>query len=65
MKIKVIDEKTNKPQAIEAKNIAEAANKLNINLEEVIIVQNDELVTENTQLNDGDILKFLSVISGG
>lgn len=65
MKIKVIDEKTNKAQELVASSITEIAQTLNINLEEVIIVKNDELVTEDTKLNNNDVIKFLSVISGG
>jgi sulfur carrier protein ThiS len=65
MKIKVINEKTNKAQEIVASSITEIAQKLGINLEEVIIVRNDELITEDTKLNNHDVIKFLSVISGG
>ncbi len=65
MKIKVIDERTTKAQELIASSITEIAQKLGINLEEVIIVKNDELVTEDTKLNNNDVIKFLSVISGG
>jgi sulfur carrier protein ThiS len=65
MKIKVFDERAKKNIIIEAKSIKEISKKLNINLGEVIIVRNNELVTEDIKLKDQDEIKFLSVISGG
>jgi sulfur carrier protein ThiS len=65
MKIIVIDERNNIEKELEVNNIKEAAEKLNINLEEVITTKNNELVTEDSKLKDKDELKFLSVISGG
>ena len=38
---------------------------MKVNLEEVIIIKNDELVTEESEIKDKDQIKFLSVISGG
>ncbi len=65
MKITIIDEKNDVKKQLEISSIKEAAEKLNINLEEVIITRNNELVTEDSKLKDKDELKFLSVISGG
>ena len=65
MKIKVFDERAKKNIIIEAKSIKEISKKLNINLGEVIIIRNNELVTEDIKLKDQDEIKFLSVISGG
>ncbi len=65
MKIKVYNERENKFIEMEANSIQEIVKQLNINLEEVIITKNNELTTENTKLNNGDEIKFLSVISGG
>jgi sulfur carrier protein ThiS len=65
MKIKIIDEKTNKEKELDVSSITEAANELNIDLKEVIITKNNELVTEDAKLTNGDTIKFLSVISGG
>ena len=65
MKIKAIDEKNEIEKQLNVSSIKEAAEKLNINLEEVIITKNNELVTEEAKLKDKDELKFLSVISGG
>ncbi|RMF05907.1 hypothetical protein D6764_03630 [Candidatus Woesearchaeota archaeon] len=39
--------------------------KLNLNIEEVIISRNNEIVTEDTVLSNGDTVKLLSVLSGG
>ncbi len=65
MKITAIDEKNNIKKELNISSIKEAANKLDINLEEVIIIKNNELVTEDSKLKNNDELKFLSVISGG
>jgi sulfur carrier protein ThiS len=65
MKIKVYDEKTNTKKEESAKSITELAEKLNINLEEVIIIKNNEITTEDEKIKNGDEIKFLSVISGG
>jgi sulfur carrier protein ThiS len=65
MKIKVYNEKENKFTELKVNNIQEIVEQLNINLEEVIITKNNELTTEKTKLNEGDEIKFLSVISGG
>ena len=39
--------------------------KLEIPSEEVLIIRNGELVTEDEQLKDDDTIELLSVISGG
>ena len=38
---------------------------LKITAESVIIVRNDEVITEDVQLSNNDRIKILSVISGG
>lgn len=38
---------------------------LGMNTEELLIIKNDELVTDDEILNDSDEIKLLSVISGG
>ena len=65
MKMNVYIDRNDRNEVVEANSIKEIANKLNINLEEFIIVRDDELITEDTKLNDKDKIKFLSVISGG
>ena len=39
--------------------------ELNILIEDVLIIRNNQLVTEDEKLLDTDIIKLLSVISGG
>ncbi|MBS3172115.1 MoaD/ThiS family protein [Candidatus Woesearchaeota archaeon] len=65
MKIKIFIDKTKETKIIESDNIKGIAKKLNLNLEEFIIVRNNELVSETVKLKDKDEIKFLSVISGG
>jgi sulfur carrier protein ThiS len=65
MKIKAYDERNKKNIELEVNSIKEAAKELKINLEEVIVVKNNELVTESAELKNNDEIKFLSVISGG
>ena len=63
--VKVFIERGNISKDVEASSIKEIMNKLNINREVVIIVKNNEVVTEDTKIKDNDEIKFLSVISGG
>jgi sulfur carrier protein ThiS len=63
--MKVFIDKTRETKIVEAKTIKEIVKKLNLNLEEFIIVRNGELITEDTKLNNKDEIKFLSVMSGG
>jgi sulfur carrier protein ThiS len=65
MKIRVYVERNNIKKVLNVNSIKEAAEKLNINLEEVIVVKNNELVTEDAKIKNNDEIKFLSVISGG
>ena len=65
MKVDIYIDREDRKETVEASSIKDIANKLNINLEEFIIVRDNELITENTKLKDKDKIKFLSVISGG
>ena len=47
------------------KTLLSALNKLEILPESVICVRDSDLITEDTMLRDGDIIKLVSVISGG
>ena len=58
-------EKENKKANVNARTAMEAMQKLSINPETVLIVKNNELVLAEESLNEGDEIKFLSVISGG
>ena len=50
---------------VEGKNIKEILDKLKINPATVMIVKNDCLVSEDSEITKGDKIKLLSVISGG
>ena len=63
--IKVYIEKENKVVKLEASNAKEVLTKLNINPETVLLSLNNELILQETKLNNNDELKLLSVISGG
>ncbi|MBT4351280.1 hypothetical protein HOD20_02005 [archaeon] len=38
---------------------------LNINSEEVLVIRDDTLITEDVELSDNDTINILSVVSGG
>jgi len=63
--VKVFIEKENKTVNLEASNVKEVLNKLDINPETVLLARNNELILLETKLNNNDELKLLSVISGG
>ncbi|MEK6852528.1 MAG: MoaD/ThiS family protein [Nanoarchaeota archaeon] len=68
MQIKVFLERQNKHETLELERkstVTEVMKQLKINSSEVITVRNNELVTEDASLKEGDELKFLAVISGG
>jgi sulfur carrier protein len=64
--MKIFIEKTNQEKQIRFKGTASALLKeLNINPETILIVKNNEVITEDEQLSDKDDIKLLSIISGG
>ena len=63
--VNVFIEKENKKANVNARTAMEAMQKLSINPETVLIVKNNELVLAEESLNEGDEIKFLSVISVG
>lgn len=64
-KLKVFLERENKNIEVEAINMKELFSKLRVNSETVLISKNNELVTDDIELEENDEIKFLSVISGG
>jgi len=46
-------------------SVKELLDELNTNSQEVLIIKNGELVTEDEDLTDLDEIKLLSIISGG
>ena len=63
--MKVYLEKTNEHKKVEAKTVGELLTKLKINPTTIIVVRNNELVTEYEKISSKDEIKILSVISGG
>jgi sulfur carrier protein ThiS len=43
----------------------DAVKKAGLNPEEVLVVRNGRLVTDDTVLDEGDDIQFIAVISGG
>lgn len=67
MKIIVFIERENKTRTINfsKKTVKELLDQLKINLETVIIVRKEEIITEEEVLNDKDKIELLNVVSGG
>ena len=68
MKIEVKIQKTNKILKVDlAKNsdVKGLLKKINVNSTTIIVTRNNEVLDEDTKLNDKDKLELLSVISGG
>ena len=65
MKIRVFEDKCGTKKELDVVNIEEIVKILKIDINNFIIVKNNELVTKETKIKDGDEIKFLSVISGG
>ncbi len=64
--MKIYIEKENKNLNLEYKGtVKELLEKLNINIETVVVLKNNEIVTEEELLEEKDEIKILSVISGG
>ncbi len=67
MELTVYNERENARKSISfpGKTVKELLAHLNINPEIVLVVRNNEVITEEEALNDHDQLQLLSVISGG
>ncbi len=63
--MKVFVERENKYKEVKAATVKTMLSKLKINPAAVLVVVNDELVTEDAKLKPKDKVKILSVISGG
>jgi sulfur carrier protein ThiS len=61
----VFIESEHKKVKINAKNVKEALEILNINPETVLIVKNNEIILLNELLKDDDEIKILNIMSGG
>jgi sulfur carrier protein ThiS len=65
MKVNVFVDRIGKTKNLDVTSMKDIFDLLEINSDEYIIVRNDELITEDTELKEKDNLKLLSVISGG
>jgi len=65
MKITVYLERTKETKEIDIKEYNDIFKKLNINSEAMLIMKDNELITEKTKLKDKDKLRIMPVISGG
>ncbi len=67
MNITVLNERehTTKNIIITGKTVSDLLKQLKINPEVVIVVRNNEVITEDEILNDNDTIELLSVVSGG
>ncbi|MBS3152837.1 MoaD/ThiS family protein [Candidatus Woesearchaeota archaeon] len=63
--MKIYLEKTNEYKDVEASTVKELLAKLKINPTTVIVIKNNELVSEDDKVSNKDEIKLLSVISGG
>ena len=64
--MQIKNEKNNSTEKISfSGSVKELLEKLNINPETVLVVRNNEVITEDENLDDDDSLEILSVISGG
>lgn len=65
MKIYLERENKHLNMKIKETSVESLLEKLQINKSTVLVVRNDELVTEKASLKDKDDIRILSVISGG
>ncbi len=65
MKVNVYVDKWAKSYALDADNIGEIFEKLNLQEDMFIVVRNNELITLKAKLRNGDEIRLLSVVSGG
>lgn len=50
---------------LEGASVLDLLKKEGINPETVLVKKNSEIVTEDTEIKDGDVIKTITVISGG
>lgn len=63
--MKIYYDREDKTLEVKAKNIKEMLKELNILKNSVIIIVNNEVVTEDYTFKKEDKIKLLSVVSGG
>ncbi|MBI2672295.1 MoaD/ThiS family protein [Candidatus Woesearchaeota archaeon] len=65
MKITVFLERTKETREIEVSKYEDIFSRLNLNKEAMLIIRNNQLITEKTEIHDNDKITILPVISGG
>ena len=67
MEVEIFIERNNSTQtiAVNGTTVLELLHQIKINHETVIVVRNNEVLTEKELLQDKDRIELLSVISGG
>lgn len=65
MKISVYLERTKESKEIEVETFKDIFRKLNLNPETMLIIRDNELITEKTKLKNNDKITIMPVISGG
>ena len=63
--MKVFIERSREEKDVTASSVKDVLEALSINPDTVLVMKNDVLVTEDESLVESDVLKILSVISGG
>jgi sulfur carrier protein ThiS len=65
MKITVFLERTKETREIEISKYEDIFSRLNLNKEAMLVIRNNQLITEKTEIRDNDKITILPVISGG
>lgn len=65
MKITAYLERTKETKEIEIKDFNDIFKKLNLNPEAMLVLRDNQLITDKTNLKDKDKIRIMPVISGG
>jgi len=67
MRIKVFYEREGKEKEVEfnGRTIKDLLKYLGLDISRHVVIKNGEVVTEDEEVNDGDYIKILDVVSGG
>jgi thiamine biosynthesis protein ThiS len=63
--MKAYYDKNKKQYEFESTKVGDMLKELNILKNSVIVAVNKEIVTEDYEIKEGDVVKILSVVSGG
>ncbi len=65
MKITAYLERTKETKEIDIKDFKDIFMKLNLNPEAMLVLRDNQLITEKTKLKENDKVRIMPVISGG